>query len=243
MAIGAAGLEITARLRLQGVHLGELTRALGMTEMSGRLSADLGRIRYAGGTVTSDGNLGINAFGGAILVRNLRLESLFSSYATYLADLDFTGVDLHQLTRTFAFGEINGVADGYIHGLRLFGKVPSAFEAVLETRERGRRNISVKALNNLTVISQGGLSGVLSKGLYRFIDFYRYRKIGIRCALKNDVFTLEGTARPGSDRYLVYGGWLPPKIDIIAPAHAISFKEMLKRLQRIERTEGGAVKD
>jgi hypothetical protein len=29
---------------------------------------------------------------------------------------------------------------------------------------------------------------------------------------------------------------LPPKIDIIAPERAISFKEMLKRMSRLDRT-------
>ncbi len=92
-------------------------------------------------------------------------------------------------------------------------------------------------MNNLSILSQGGLSAALSRGLYRFIDFYRYRKIGIACELERDVFHLQGVARAGTDRYLVYGGALPPKIDIVAPPSAISFSEMLKRLQRIERAD------
>jgi translocation and assembly module TamB len=178
----------------------------------------------------------IEAFGGNLRVRNLRLDALFTPYSTSSADIDFTGIDLRLVTATFAFGEINGTADGYIRELRLFGAVPSHFEASIETRSQGRRNISVKALRNLTTISQGGLSAVLSRGIYRFIDFYRYRKIGLHCTLRNDVFLLRGTARGGDDRYLVDGGLFPPKINIIAPENAISFKEMLNRLQRIDRT-------
>ncbi len=229
--------RLAARLNLSGIDLRALTRELDLPPMEGDLSADLGRIRYADGTVTSDGTLQIGAFGGTTQVRNLRLEALLSGYPNYYADVDFTGIDLSRLTRTFAFGEINGVADGYLHDLRLLGTTPAAFTALFETREKGRRSISVKALRNISVLSEGGFSAVLSRGIYRFIDFYRYRRIGIACALQNDLFTLEGTARPGSDRYLVYGGWLPPKIDIIAPVHTISFKEMVKRLQRIDRTE------
>jgi len=118
----------------------------------------------------------------------------------------------------------------------LFGKVPSAFVAEMATRDEGQRNISVKALNNLTVISQGGLSAALSRGIYRFIDFYRYRKIGLFCVLRNDVFVLKGTARSDSDLHLVDGGLLPPRIDILAPGTGISFREMLHRLERIDRT-------
>ncbi len=121
--------------------------------------------------------------------------------------------------------------------MRLFGFTPAKFSALLESRLEGRRNISVKALNNLAILSQGGLSAALSRGIYRFIDFYRYRKIGIACELERDVFHLRGTAYPGSTRYLVHGGVLPPKIDIIAPPSAIAFSEMLKRLQRIERAD------
>jgi len=55
------------------------------------------------------------------------------------------------------------------------------------------------------------------------------------CGLRNDVFVLRGTARPGSDLYLVDGGLLPPRIDVLAPQSAISFREMLRRLGRIDR--------
>jgi len=58
----------------------------------------------------------------------------------------------------------------------------------------------------------------------------------VRCTLEKDVFTLAGTAL-NSGNYLVYGGWLPPKINIVAPEHNISFREMLKRLDRIGRTD------
>jgi hypothetical protein len=230
------GLLVGGRGELHNIDLGKLTTALEITPMAGTLSADLGEFELLGGELLSEGRARIEVFGGTIVASNLRAGDLFSPYRTFAGDLDLTAIDLHQLTRTFAFGEINGILDGYIHDLRLFGSVPSAFVAEVETREKGRRNISVKALNNLAVISQGGLSAALSRGLYRFIDFYRYRKIGFFCALKNDVFLLKGTARKGSDRYLVYGGWLPPKIDILAPASTISFKEMLGRIQRIDRS-------
>ena len=78
---------------------------------------------------------------------------------------------------------------------------------------------------------------MLSQGIYRFIDFYRYRKIGMTCSLHNDAFYLRGTAKKGSDQYLVDGGLLPPRIDVIISSPAISFKEMMRRLKRIERTD------
>ena len=223
---------------LKDVDLERLTEELGVLALKGRLAADLGKIRYAGDVFDTAGTMEISVFGGDILVRNMRLESPLTPYASFFADIDFTGLDLFQLTRTLSFGEMNGIADGYVHRLRLFGKTPSRFAAAFATRESGKRNISVKALNNLTVISQGGISEALSRGIYQFIDFYRYRKIGIACTLEKDVFRLQGTARADSARYLVDGGILPPRIDVVISSPTISFTEMVKRLQRIERTGG-----
>ncbi|WP_225072602.1 hypothetical protein [Desulfuromonas sp. CSMB_57] len=236
----AAGPEFGARIGITEIDLERLTRELELTPMAGTLNADLGQIRFGDGVLSSDGEALFEVFGGRIRLRNLRFRPGGLGRPQTFADIDFQGIDLFQLTQTFEFGAINGVVDGAVQNLRLFGATPSAFSAWLETRLSGRRNISVKALNNLAIISQGGFSGILSRGLYRFIDFYRYRRIGIRCDLENDVFRLRGSARKGSDRYLVYGGWLPPRIDILAPQQPISFREMLKRLERIDRTGGGS---
>ena len=229
-------LSVSGRTRIDHIDLQELTQALELMLLRGSVTADLGEFEYVGGMLQSEGEARIDVFGGTIQVRNLRARDIFSSYRSLEGDIDFHGIDLEQLTRTFAFGEINGIMDGYIHDLRLFGTVPSAFVAELATRDQGLRNISVKALNNLTVISQGGLSAALSRGVYRFIDFYRYRKIGLLCVLRNDVFVLKGTARSDSDLHLVDGGLLPPRIDILAPGTGVSFREMLRRLERIDRT-------
>ena len=232
----SSGLSVSGRTRINHIDLQELTQALELTLLRGSVTADLGEFEYVGGMLQSEGEAHIDVFGGTIQIRNLRARDIFSSYRSLEGDIDFHGIDLEQLTRTFAFGEINGIMDGYIHDLRLFGTVPSAFVAELVTRDQGQRNISVKALNNLTVISQGGLSAALSRGVYRFIDFYRYRKIGLLCVLRNDVFVLKGTARSDSDLHLVDGGLLPPRIDILAPGTGVSFREMLRRLERIDRT-------
>jgi hypothetical protein len=231
------GVNFEGMFTVAGIELESLSRQLELPPMQGSIDADLGRIHYAGGVLRSAGEARIDVFGGRIRIRNIRLDASSLAYLQTFADVDFTAIDLYQLTQTFSFGVMNGIVDGHVRELRLFGATPARFSARLESRDQGKRNISVKALNNLTILSQGGLSAALSRGVYRFIDFYRYRKIGIVCELEKDVFHLRGTARPDSDRYLVYGGFLPPKIDIVAPPAAISFSEMLKRLQRIERAE------
>lgn len=234
-ALPAAGPEVQASLRAAGIELAEISRTLDWPEMGGELGAELPDVHFAEEELSTGGEARLQVFDGEVRLRNMRVRNPLSSYPTYHADIDFTGIDLQLLTRAFAFGEVNGVADGFVHDLRLFGSVPSAFRAAFETRQKGKRNISVKAIRNLNTLSQGGLSAALSQGIYRFIDFYRYRKIGIRCSLRNDVFHLAGTARPGMDTYLIYGGWLPPRIDVIVSTPTISFQEMVRRLKRIER--------
>jgi hypothetical protein len=235
LTLPVTGPEMRASLKATEIELAEVSRALGWTELGGRLGVDLPDIRFAGEEISTGGEALLKVFDGTVLVRSMLIKKPFSRYPTYHADIDFSGLDLQLMTRAFAFGEMNGVIDGSIHNLRLFGQVPSAFRAAIETREQGTRNISVKALRNLNTLSQGGLSAALSQGIYRFIDYYRYRKIGIRCWLQNDVLHLEGTAKPGTNTYLVYGGWLPPRIDVIVSTPTIAFQEMVKRLKRLER--------
>ena len=226
-----------AALSITDVDLYEVSRAFGWPELDGLLSASLDGIRFSEEEITSSGEASAQAFGGTLRLQNLKVIKPLSRYPTYHADIDFKDIDLHALTHTLAFGEINGVASGHVHKLRLFDGIPSAFEASFETAESGNRNISVKAIRNLNTLSQGGLSAALSQGVYRFIDFYRYRKIGMTCSLHNDAFYLRGTARTASDQYLIDGGLLPPRIDVIISSPAISFKEMMRRLKRIERTD------
>lgn len=226
-----------ASLDIEDVELIKVSREFAWPELGGRFSADLAGIRFSREEIVTSGGASARAFGGSVRLHNLKVLAPLSRYPTYHADVDFNDINLHELTRTFAFGEINGVASGYVHGLRMFDGIPSAFDARFETAEDGMRNISVKAIRNLNTLSHGGLSAALSQGVYRFIDFYRYRKIGLTCSLRNDAFRLRGTARTESDKHLIDGGWLPPKIDVIISSPVISFKEMVKRLKRIERTE------
>jgi len=235
LALPATGPAAQASLKATGLELAEISRHFDWPEMGGRFGAELSDIRFAGDEITTGGEASLQVFNGEVRLRNMRVHKPFSPYPAYHADIDYSGIDLQLLTQSFAFGEINGVADGFVHELRLFGSVPSAFNALFETRPAGKRNISVKAIKNLNTLSQGGLSAALSQGIYRFIDYYRYRKIGIRCSLHNDVFRLAGTAKPGTDSYLIYGGWMPPRIDVIVSSPTISFQEMVRRLKRIER--------
>lgn len=230
-------LSFITSARLSGVKLGTLSEELDWPPLNGLLEAELRGIRFSNDQLSLDGGASANLFGGRVELSNMSVRSPFAEHPLYRLDVDFSGIDLLQLTSAFEFGEMNGIADGYIHHLELFGTTPSTFQARFETRTSGTRNISVKALNNINTLSQGGLSSALSQGIYQFIDFYRYRKIGLLCSLKNDLFQVQGTVRETDPRYLIEGSLLPPRIDVLVTSPAISFQEMVRRLKRIERTE------
>ncbi len=232
---GGQPFQMETGIRVEGVQLTDLTQEMNWPSMAGTLDADLGRMTYRDSSVRSEGTAQIQAFGGDIRLDRMRATDLFGAYPGFEVNLSFSGIDLQKLTQTLAFGEMNGIVDGYAHNLRLLGATPSRFEARIESRDKGPRDISVRALDNLTVVSQGTSSSALSRGIYRFIPRYNYRKLGLQCRLENDRFFLRGIARKDSDRYLVDGGFWPPKIDIVSPPATVSFKEMLRRLQRIDR--------
>ena len=61
-----------------------------------------------------------------------------------------------------------------------------------------------------------------------------YANLGFSGRLRNDNFTLRGIVREGGLEYLVRGGVLPPKVNVINYTQEISFREMVKRLKRIQ---------
>ena len=66
--------------------------------------------------------------------------------------------------------------------------------------------------------------------------------MGFKCSLKNDKFVLIGIEVEGNKGYLVKGGLLPPKVNVISYTQNISFREMVKRLKRIQEAGKAEVK-
>jgi hypothetical protein len=97
----------------------------------------------------------------------------------------------------------------------------------------------VGAVNDLTVISEGeGVPLSSQKGLTRIIREFGYKKIGIFCSLKNDMFSLRGTIKEKGIEYLVKKSWLFG-ISVVnrKPRNRISFKDMMNRLKRIGQSK------
>jgi len=142
------------------------------------------------------------------------------------------------------FGKIEGVLKGSIRDFEIAYGQPQRFELLLETVEKKGipQTISIKAVDNIAQIGGGqspfmGLAGAFASIFERF----PYKKIGIRANLENDMFAINGTIKEDGTEYLVkrrtFSG-----INIVNqnPDNRISFKDMLKRINRITH-KGGAV--
>ena len=167
----------------------------------------------------------------------LEIENPFSSLASIRLDARLANIELEQLSRTFAFGQISGILEGTIADLIITDGQPAQFVADLHSVDRGtEQRISVEALNKITVLSSGQGAGALYGGLAGLFDSFRYSKLGFKATLRNDRLTLRGVETRGDQEYLVVGTFLPPTVNVVSHTQAIAFSELLRRLERV-RTE------
>jgi len=167
----------------------------------------------------------------------LEIDNPFSSLPSLKLDAKLNDIQLEQLTQTFAFGRISGILEGSIDNLVLTDGQPSELSADLHTVDRGGdQRISVEALNQITVLSSGKDAGALYGGLAGFFDSFRYSKLGFKATLKNDRLTLRGVERRNNQEMLVVGSFLPPTVNIVSHTQTIAFSELVRRLERINKT-------
>ena len=226
------------RLRLE-----ELTEAMNWTRFSGTLTGSIPQVQAAQNMVLTRGEIQAELFGGQLRMGKLEIDNPFSALAAIKLDAKFNGIQLEQLSQTFAFGRISGILEGSIDDLVVSAGQPSELRADIHSVDRGgEQRISVEALNKITVLSSGEDGGALYGGLAGFFDSFRYSKLGFKAALKNDRLTLRGVESRGDQEFLVVGSFLPPTVNIVSHTQNIAFSELLKRLERINKTDKPNVK-
>lgn len=226
-----------AEVELDGLELARLTEAAGLPRLEGRITGRFPGLTLEGSRVRVDGGGRIDVFGGTVRIEDIAGEEVLSAYPRLRFSAKLEDIDLASVTRTFAFGEMTGLVEGYVRDCVLVGGVPVEFEAELRTVERSGvpRTIGVKAINNLAILGTGGEVSVLDRGLHRFLDRYTYDRLGIRAVLEDDRFLLRGLEHEG-DEELFLEGRFPLPIDIVnaRPGQTIGFRSMLERLRRID---------
>ncbi len=237
-----SGYEIETGIRVNDVNLGKLISTMVTLNkpVDGHLKGNLSLLKITSGNLTTRGYLTAKIFKGTVKITHLSVENVFSENRILGADIDFTDLDLEELTAITNFGKITGVLAGYVHNLRIAYGQPISFDALFHTVKRKGidQKINVKAVDN---IAQLGGSGSSFRGLGKlvtvFFKEFPYEQIGIRCTLKNDVFTIRGTVISDHTEYLVKRkGFTGINVINRNPNNNISFKDMIKRLERITKT-------
>ena len=88
----------------------------------------------------------------------------------------------------------------------------------------------------------GGAGAVLSSTFLRIFDEFSYRRLGMSCRLSRGVCEMAGVAPAENGYYIVEGGGLPPRIDVIGFNERVDWPVLLGRLKQINRTEGPVIR-
>ena len=242
VAIGTPDLEWKFRGAVQPMSLEALTGALAWPRFGGTLAGDIPLVSYADGTITVDGSLNVDVFDGTVRIEQLSIADPFGVIPVLRADVDIQSLSLDALTGAFSFGNIQGRLQGQVNGLILKDWKPTTFDARFATPDddNSRHRISQRAVENLS--SLGGASGVLSSTFMRIFKEFSYRRIGISCRLLNGVCEMGGVAPADRGYYLVEGGGLPPRINVLGFNRIVDWEVLLNRVQQIVSTEGPVIR-
>jgi hypothetical protein len=206
-------------------------------QLKGSLSVDLPVVEISPNHLSTEGRSEAGAFGGNISIENIQVNQPFSKNRTISCDVKLSGLDLEKLTDSIPFGRVTGIINGEIQGLALSYGQPERFNILIESEKRKGipQRFSLKATNDLAILGTGEKTPFSPQsGWTRFVKEFRYKKIGIACSLKNDIFSLRGTIHGKGIEYLVKGSGLFA-INVVNKQvrNQIQFKDMLSRLKRI----------
>ena len=224
---------------INGVDLAKLSTALGMSQLGGNLSGAIPEARFAGSSLSTDGEIILKLFEGEMRLHNFSINNFTGKIPSIKTSVDIKEINLGGLTGAFEFGNITGIMSGYIRELVITDGQAEQFDASIESiRGKGAPQwISVEALENISVLGSGSSTSILNRGIYSLFKRYRYDKIGVKGSLRNDNLLLSGIKGEGGKQYLVKGGIIPPKVNVISYTQNISFQDMVKRLKRIKQIE------
>ncbi|HEC60352.1 MAG TPA: hypothetical protein ENI24_12385 [Methylophaga sp.] len=224
------------------ISMESLSAALDWPSLHGKLSGVIPKVSYANEQVQVDGALMVKLFDGTTVIRDLRLDKPFGTLPQLYANVDLTGLDLEILTQTFDFGKITGKLDGRLTGLRLSNWQPVQFDAHFATPEndKNRRRISQRAIDNLSQIG-GGVGGILSRSFLRFFEDFSYQKLGLNCKLLNEVCVMSGIDEAKQGYYIVKGGGLPPRINVVGYTRQVDWPDLIERLKAVSQSSGPVI--
>lgn len=242
-AFTPADAEKTARaqlgLTLAGLDLASLSQRLGWPAFTGTVSGRIPVARYADNTLTFDGGLSMQLFGGSVAVRSMAMERPFGVAPTLSGDVRIDDLDLAALTGVLGVGSISGRLDGSIANLRLVDWAPVAFAADLHSDDtyKGRRRISQRAVQDLSNVGGSGIVGGLQNVVLQVFDDFGYKRIGLSCTLARNICTMGGVAddteRSAGRGYTIVEGSGLPRITVVGFQRRVDWPVLVERLQAV----------
>ena len=226
------------RANLAPISMPELTHALALPRMEGKVSSTIPLVTYSGGNLTTDGALLFNVFDGTVSVTDLAMQDPLGAASRLSANLQMRNLDLGELTRTFSFGAIEGKLDGDVKNLLLVNWQASQFDAVFQSSPgRYPKKISQRAVENISALGGAGAAAAIQRSFLRFFKEFNYDKIGLSCRLRNDICQMEGIESTAQGYIIVKGSGVP-SITVMGYNHSVSWGDFLARVKRI--TDGNA---
>ena len=207
----------------------------------GLVSGSLDSVKLDRNRFTTTGQIRATPFSGEILITNLGASGIFTSSPLLKMDVQLNNLDLSEITTDTSFGRIQGILRGHLQELEIAHGQPQKFNLLLETVQTkgSTQRISVKAVDNIARIGGGqspfvGLAGAFAS----FFKELPYNMIGIRAYLENDVFRINGTIKENGMEYIIKRSGFSG-VDVLNqnPDNRISFKDMVKRIERVTGSE------
>lgn len=226
---------------LSAVSMEKLTAALGITPMHGTLSGVIPEVSYGASNLKVGGSLLFQVFDGTVVARNLEVVEPLGRAPRLRGELRMRNLDLDLLTRTFAFGSMQGRVDVEVNGLELSDWRPVRFDArVSSSPGRYPRRVSQRAVENISALGGAGAGPAIQRSLLRFFDSFGYSRLGLSCRLENRVCHMDGIAQAAGGYLIVEGGGIPA-ITIIGYNRQVGWDELIGRLARITQQNVKAV--
>ncbi|MBL4661761.1 MAG: hypothetical protein JKY19_15480 [Alcanivoracaceae bacterium] len=197
--------------------------------MNGSISGKIPGMKKQGHSITFDGSLDLTVFDGQMQIDDLSIERLFGVAPVIAANIKFHKLNLQQITSTFDFGEMTGLIDGYVNDLRITNWKADRLDAYIESSKSSKikQTISQRAIDNISSI--GGIQGALSRSFLRFFEYFKYKRIGIGCKLRNSICEMRGIETNNNSYYIIEGKGIP-SINIIGISRFIDWEVFLDRL-------------